>query len=1205
MDLKDVNTLGDFERILSSEVKGVRFWGNLDLSVEDYQNLRNTLSARLKTDSLKTILKLYPVSLITSAVFFVRYKYNTNFWELWAGELGIEITLYDQKNIGTGILDTFRKYGFNWDPVKNEKRIYIEPIIYQACLPPESCLDDLFFAIKNSNRSFFDPQMFLEELINEKAYTIRKPMRLFLENFQDTDAIEYVLNIRDAMLAVEQRGTVETRYEIQYNEWNEKERSERSNSKGKKGQEKHQIKPYLKFEEGRNGLCIVLPWTILSREWIEEARWTVSGSDGKSTGVTCRVFGDDGRRYIESISIPICPAAEYVISLRDAENDSDTDLYTWKIDGVTDFLLFNTRGTAVSSGYLPAPFSSLVMKNSVIIEDSRDITLIDQDYPTRTEDYRMINLMVTAPNAYLRIKTPSKIITLSARPNIDISINGDTLFDIPENETNLFIRIPSLKLDLTELAFRQNLEIRIGSKQIPLESENKEEIFLIDLNKYYESGELKYGTYSIRLYQNGRFLKQKEFSFVPTVATDYVYYLKWPGKKSQKRQFHFDFVKDWELNFEDCRVERNQNSYAVTIPEDLDVIRGTIQSTSDSLTFKERFELPLVPLSLTFIDPKEAAPETIYRSPVIIGLDDFLEQDKWLAVTAYGDFYTDKNYSIALITNDGLEQKTVLHISSRREGIVSLTVFRDTIRNSVLPAVLEVRCAEFPEQCIPFLVISDKSGMRDYPVYLPKETGIAVLKTDGDRKIAFTRFGKVSVPYTIEENEWEDYRGYCLHRFHQQLPEGIYTFTDNETLFDLFDFKEDSAADLKMENPSFLISTDNFKSYLPDSVHWFLQYLVNLLFRKKNDQDLVTDEKVCRILNRETKLFLMKNLDDFEIELLVALGYLLNSKISKVRSKFITACMKIVSEEILTGLDRTRIIRFLTELKCPFSVFSFCNSAYSLFLFDPDSSDMKSLAEDVEPYSIELSYLMLIDTYAPLQDTLRLEKYRTLVGPEALADILGINANNDIASAKIDLKKFLNDKKTENIHVRLTPDISGEMKPLEEMIIEKKNKYIFDLDRKPEIGIYFAQIRFCDQYVNWYRLNHSYEGIIFPVTKTRMLNVINEQTMARIEETISKLRRDHRWKNIFNEYFEVLRYRCSNPYISLKINSLPRYFYLQGLAAFFSRIPGFDEDALFIRETGNQFLATAYEISPRMVRRDILMASTFIYLKKKEAELCQ
>ncbi len=1212
MNLKQPMTLPDIDRLAAAELKeikeinGIKYWGHLDLPDTSYEYLRACISERCKGKSLQPILKVYPIAVTTFVIFMVRYKYIRNFWHLLSTELGIDnIPGPSQREIGSKILSTFQKYGFNYDQVKDEQWKYVEPILYQSCLPPESYLGDLFFAIKSGNRGYFDPQLFIEELISQKAYSIHKAMRNFLENFRDTDAIEYILNVRDAMLAVEQRGTVESRYEIQYQEWNEQEKAKVS-VRGKTASQLHQIKPFLTFEEGRRGLCMVLPRTILSRDWIEKANWTVL-CDGKAVGVSCRVFGNDGKRYVDSITIPVYPAAAYSIFLRDAENENDTEnLAKFDIPGIADFACFNDRGAVINSGYLSIPFSSLVIKDTAAIKECRNITYTEQVYPLQRSEYRSYSVSVNGAGAFLKIKTPAKSVTLTARPKITMFLDGDTLFSLPAGETNLFTRMPDLRLDLKELAFRKDLEIRVGSKRIPIQCGEGDDSVALRLDQYFEADETQFGTYSVRLYHDGRFLRQTEFCYVPKINSDYTCCLSWPknGKIQKQRSFRFERKKDWDLSFENCKVERTEKEYIVTCPENAGVPDGSLRSMRDGLIFEAKFRLPLTPLMLEIMEADGGEPVNVYGNPMSLGLTEFTERGRWLAVTAFDDF-REKSYTVTLRNTDGIQQQEPLRVSANGDGICRLSAFETTLRYCVLPALFEIRRADDPEHGIPFMLVSNQAVMQEYPVYDKKLNAIKVMLPDAGKQMEFKRFGRTPFTYHVEENEWEEHAPYGQHRLRAELPAGIYSLTDSEPM-DIFDLEEDDSAKLSQDVPSFLVEQSDSDTYPRESIHAVLPQLFLLILRKS--WTLEQKSWVRNVLAGKINLTKVREINDFEIELLAALGYIADSKISESRRKTITGFMKVISEDVLSGVDRTRIIRTLTAMKCPQSVFDICKSYYSLFLFDPDKSDMRPLSEETEPYSDSLALLMLLDTGAPLKDTLRREKFRSRIGKDALEDMLGVHSKDrDAADAAV--RKFLNDEKSEDIHINLSSEISGQMQPLEEMIEVKWNKIIFHIEKEPTTGIDFDQIRFCAQYVNWYRSNYSSDWHMLPGTRERMLQLVNEQTMKNIEESIARLRRNTKQREMFDGdggYFKAIQARFPNqPHISFSVPSLPRYFYLQGLAAYFSRILGFDEDAAFIRETGNRFLAGAYEISPGMVRRDILMASTYIYLKKKEEELCR
>ena len=89
-------------------------------------------------------------------------------------------------------------------------------------------------------------------------------------------------------------------------------------------------------------------------------------------------------------------------------------------------------------------------------------------------------------------------------------------------------------------------------------------------------------------------------------------------------------------------------------------------------------------------------------------------------------------------------------------------------------------------------------------------------------------------------------------------------------------------------------------------------------------------------------------------------------------------------------------------------------------------------------------------------------------------------------------------------------------------------------------------------------------------------------------------------------YVAALKYRFDeDPFMNMNANNPARYFYLQGLAAFLSKLPDKYEQYSDHAKVGEHFMANAIIIAPKIARRDIVMASTYIYLIQKEAKLCQ
>ena len=207
-------------------------------------------------------------------VFLARYKYNNNFWGLLSKELSVPINGPIESQIGSIVKKTFNKYGFDYSDVKNERRVNLEPIFYEAGLPPESSIDDLFYILNYDSYSVFDPQLIIEDLIEMRSYQIRKPMQKFLKRFQGDRAVEFLMEIHEAMLCVDQNMSSDSHYVDNYSEWKTREKSKEKIAARKK--QEFQTRPYLSFDNGNKGLCLVLPRVLLKDEWIEDVAWYIT-----------------------------------------------------------------------------------------------------------------------------------------------------------------------------------------------------------------------------------------------------------------------------------------------------------------------------------------------------------------------------------------------------------------------------------------------------------------------------------------------------------------------------------------------------------------------------------------------------------------------------------------------------------------------------------------------------------------------------------------------------------------------------------------------------------------------------------------------------------------------------------------------------------------------------------------------------------------
>lgn len=241
---KDLS-LNIMEKNIATEIAGYEFWGDLGVSFEEFEALRERMKDILSVDGvdIKSICKKYPHAITTLLVFYARYEYNTNFWDSFSKELGIKMSQPYQSYLGACARKMFDQYGFDYSEAKEESRINIAPIIYEACLPPESCLGDLFYVLSYDSYGMFDPQLVIEELIEMRSYTIRKPLLRFLRRFKDGRALDFLIDIRDAIVSAEQNTMQVSRYSNNYSEWKQNEKSKATIENRKK--QECQTKPHL------------------------------------------------------------------------------------------------------------------------------------------------------------------------------------------------------------------------------------------------------------------------------------------------------------------------------------------------------------------------------------------------------------------------------------------------------------------------------------------------------------------------------------------------------------------------------------------------------------------------------------------------------------------------------------------------------------------------------------------------------------------------------------------------------------------------------------------------------------------------------------------------------------------------------------------------------------------------------------------------
>lgn len=1211
--MKDIITEGrslvNIERYLSEEVKGKELWGDLNVSIEEYEILRALIKDTLETKSIEEVCKRYPVSLTTLLVFLMRYKYDYNFWGLLKNELSIQFDNVKESQIGKCARKTFDNHGFDYSEVSDERRIYVGPILYEAGLPPESSLDDLFYVLKYDSHTIFDPQIIIDDLIDMRSYKIRKPLLNFLKRFKDKRSIDFLLDVQDAILSVDQNMVGSSCYIANYEKWKEQERDRATIATRKK--QDFQTRPYLTFENGKRGLCIVLPRSIMQEEWIESVEWLITDSYGKEIKKTLNVFGDEGRRYIESITVPVSPSTKYEISLCDNESIDEEQLLSWNIDGIKNdgVVLFNANGRMINPNYIPFPYGVLIYGGNAMIKDTNNLVITYQSYPTSHTDneFNIIAIEPTGRDARLTYCVDGFERSISARPQVHIGFEGKTLFNIPPGETfNFFTEIPSLYMDLEEGTPAKGLELRIGDKKLPLDELFENGHASVGLKSKIRGTFSQYGTYSLRLYQADNFIKNIEFNYVPNIKTDYDPKLEWPDKDTvnTKKVLKFERATDWNLEFPECVVKNDEKNYIVECPSGVGTIQIILKSEMEDVHFSHQIEIPVRPFEITILESSGDEIENNINSVLKLDVDDFQNQ-YWVSIECFGE-YKNHHYALRLRTNNGVEQSESVSLPYGGCVNIDLTCFKDTLGRCPLPALIELCCKEIENQILPIMLIADNIHMHNRPAY-SKQGFLLVDKADSEKDMTIRKFADTSFELRLMHNNIKKlstkagtvFYGY---KCEDGMTAGLYTFQLNDSEA-LFDFEDEGEAVITHDRDTMYVSNRKKDDPILSFSDWIDQLIKDILSAGINKD--IKESASFRMLN-DLKGFSDKNVSEHDIVNLIALAYFRNAKCINDKKDSIEKCMHKISETILNGGSRYEIIRFLSNLECESDIFDECMRNYNLLLFEAGRKDSKQLAEAIENKSVELSLLLRMSVDDSIRNTIWRERNRELLGREAIRAMLSVPDEDDPSVIVEEQKKFLREQKPCNIYIALSKEISGDMKPIQEMITFRKNEIIFDVRKKPDYGIYMDYIRYVDQYVNWYKSSHDKKGDMYKWKKERMIELVQEDCSKLVKglkdiKTVSELRA------VADRYEQALSFRFDgDPENNLNINKYDRFFYLQGIAAFMAKLPAeYRNHFAHIVRPAEHFMTVAMTIAPRISQRDLIMASTFIYLVRKEDILCR
>lgn len=800
-------TLKKLETDLSECISDYEYWGDLNISYDEFNYIgelfRKEVWSYAGPVDLNLICKKYPCSLTTFCVFLIRYKYNINFWGLLSDELNIEINAEWQGIIGSNIRSTFKKYKFDYSEVKNDPKVNIAPIIYEACLPPDSSLDDLFYILNYDSYSVFDPEVLIDEMIDMRSYLIRKPLLQFLKRFKNDKAIDFLLEVHDTILAVNHNTLIDSRYRNRYVEWTEKEKER--NTINKRKEIDRQTRPYLFFDNGKKGLCITLPRIVIHNDWAEEVVWNVKSNNGFEKKIICRVFSDDNVRFVESINVAVSPSDKYTITMDDEETFDEDDLLTWEIKGIDNKKpsIFNSYGRLINAGYIQRPNMILIYNDKTDVKYSDNLYIETQSYPTDVQGYKVDNVIPTGGEAEIVITGIEANTILRSRPHLNLALNGRKLFMLSKDcfDIQLFTEIPSLVVRYEDGDCLKDIEIRIDGKETITSEIKGDTDFEINLNDTIKRSSKSYGIHNVRVYQYDRFIKQIEFAYVPKIKTNYNPVLRWPNidDRKYKKSNYFSMPENWDIDFSDCNTSRDNEKTVIEYFSNTGVLHGTLRYINDDTNMNFKFVLPVNPFEISVISNENNDDENITDRVFKTDLTDFEEKELWIEISLFED-YVDDSYSLKLISVNGVEQEERLKITSGGTVNKNLSLFKDTINGCPLPAQIVFSSKDNDD--LPLVYIKEHLQLSKCPDYAPGKDNdyISLSVNEGEKDIEITKFGIDYQTWKIGFNESKLSksklnRGY---KFCGKLEEGVYIINTSST-DDIFEDME-IEAELTMNN---------------------------------------------------------------------------------------------------------------------------------------------------------------------------------------------------------------------------------------------------------------------------------------------------------------------------------------------------------------------------------------------------------------------
>lgn len=703
--ISDGMSLDDIEIAIRQELKECSYWGELPVSKKQYEYLCSALSEKQKdntaTEFINLIFDCYPACTVTSMVFYVVFEYKEEFWGPWNEIIGLQQVSQNLPSLeGSKMIQTLKK--FHMDKYEEDGFKYLTPIICQAGVP-DRCLDDIFYAITTSNR--FDAHELIAEFKGWRATYIKKPLERFIRLHEDS-ALNLIVLVHDVMLdgESEDEETYEGRIYGQYEEWKEENLNRKGSFKGKGA---YQENPHLVMDEDK-GLCMVLPEYILTDEYCDYIKWVIGDDDGTLFSLECEVFNDGNSKHSLKKTVPIPAKKGYIVRNYDPEPmDGDKLLDDWEVKGLQEqgYLLFGENGKKRTDDMFMPEGATIIISDEITDISFNDI-VEDEIVLPNSEGIKTFHILPEKSTANIRLGNNEQS-TISLKRNISVQLcEGTFLFGTEESgyyypiytgEPLVRIEKEDGQIDPSVSMVLRNrdsgLKKTVTIDQIDMVSEDNDHIIFPALQSFGTVEQ--YGRYSIKFYVKGLYKKEIEFAFIPEFVYDDKPQVLWPNEKGTflASGFRYKNPKGATIDFTSKvneKTEKDEDGYwhVVKSREPNEFIEGEITvDKGNEQTLVIPFRKRVRNLQWMLWKEDEVDTELAYGEGRLDVRD--MKDDNWLLSFSMRKPRPEEECFLTLETAEGEDvQQLKVKPSEKGKWHVSLKVFQASMEDKKLPLTI-------------------------------------------------------------------------------------------------------------------------------------------------------------------------------------------------------------------------------------------------------------------------------------------------------------------------------------------------------------------------------------------------------------------------------------------------------------------------------------------------------------------------------------